>query len=298
MYKILLFYKYTKIEDPGKFRDAQMALCRALNLKGRMIVASEGVNGTFEGTAEDIKKYGEHLKSDPLFADVHLKISDGDGSAFPKLSIKARNEIVATHLVDDDIDPTKLTGKYITAEELYDLIHSEKEFYIVDMRNDYETEVGYFENSIFPNLINFRYLPEVLPKLAHLKDKTIVTVCTGGVRCEKASGFLVKNGFNNVYQLYGGIVTYMEKYPNEDFIGKLYVFDNRVVMGFNTNDPKHKIVGKCTNCGQPSEHFINCKNDYCHRHFICCQNCLKGEKNIFCPMGCRDYSKEHPEAFQ
>lgn len=299
MYKIILFYKYTNIANPEALKKSQMELCKKLNLTGRMIIAKEGINATLEGTEDNINTYKETLQNDPFFANIHFKISDGTGQAFPKLSIKVRSEIVATHLENDDVDPTKLTGKYILAEELYDWIHNKtKEFYIVDMRNDYETDVGYFENSIFSGMSNFRKLPEALEKLEHLKNKTIVTVCTGGVRCEKASGFLVKHGFTDVYQLFGGIVTYMERYPNEDFVGKLYVFDNRLVMGFNTNDPKHKIVGKCAKCGKQSEHFINCKDQFCHRHFICCEECLNGEKNILCPMGCRDYSDEHPETFK
>lgn len=142
------------------------------------------------------------------------------------------------------------------------------------MRNDYEQLVGMFKNSIPSGMVYFRDLPNILPKLEHLRNETVLTVCTGGVRCEKASGFLVQKGFNDVYQLYGGIVTYMEKYPNEDFLGKLYVFDQRVVMGFNTDDPKHVVIGRCDKCGEVSENYVNCADDLCHRHFICCEGCL------------------------
>jgi UPF0176 protein len=106
------------------------------------------------------------------------------------------------------------------------------------------------------------------------------------VRCEKASGFLVTHGFTDVYQLWGGIVTYMEKYPNEDFHGQLYVFDGRITMGFNLDDPKRVIVGRCEACDNPSEHYINCGNNDCHRHFICCADCLHGAESILCPKGC------------
>lgn len=297
---IILFYKYTPIADPEKLRDEQMTLCKSLGMKGRMIVAYEGINGTFEGTEEHIEMYVKDLLSHPEFVDIHIKRSEGTGNAFPKLSIKVRPEIVATHLEERDIDPNKMTGKYLTAEELHEWFHpstssGKKEFYIVDMRNDYEQAVGVFRNSLHSGMGNFRDLPKVLDSLEHLKGKTILTVCTGGVRCEKASGFLVANGFADVYQLYGGIVTYMEKYPGEDFLGSLYVFDNRLVMGFNMDNPKREIIGRCIVCQKPSEHFINCLDGYCHRHFICCENCLRGEKAILCPMGCRDYSSEHPE---
>jgi UPF0176 protein len=208
--------------------------------------------------------------------------------------------------------PNVVTGKYLMPEELHEWIWGEhdcvnphpsplprgegnqrkvknyKEFYIIDMRNDYEVRSGYFENSIFPGLDNFRNLKDSLPKLEHLKNKTIVTVCTGGVRCEKASGFLVTQGFNDVYQLQGGIVSYMEKYPNQDFKGKLYVFDNRITMGFNVDSPEHQVVGKCEGCARPSDNYVNCVDNYCHRHFIECLECFEKFKGL-CPMGCREY---------
>ena len=294
-YTILLFYKYTPIEDTEKLQEEQKALCKKLGLKGRMIIATEGMNATLEGTTDAANTYVADLIARPGFADIHIKRSAGTGTAFPKLSVKVRPEIVATHLGEKDIDPTKITGKHITAEELHEWFRTGKEFYIVDMRNDYEQAVGIFRGSIASGMKNFRDLPEVLKSLDHLKDKTILTVCTGGVRCEKASGFLVANGFTDVNQLYGGIVTYMEKYPGEDFVGSLYVFDNRLVMGFHMDDPNREIIGRCAVCDSPSEHFINCKDGFCHRHFIACEECLSGQESMLCPMGCRDYSSEHPE---
>lgn len=293
-YKVLLFYKYVEIKDPEDLKNQQRELCLKLNLKGRIIIAKEGINATLEGTIKNINKYCEEIKKE--FKDIHLKLSDGTGNAFPKLSIKIRPEIVAADL-KSDINPNNITGKYLTADKLHDWINSKKEFYIVDMRNEYEQKTGYFEGSILSNLEQFRDLPKFLPQIKHLKDKTILTVCTGGVRCEKASGFLIKHGFKNVYQLYGGIVTYMEKYPGEDFKGSLYVFDERLIMGFNMDDPKREIVGRCANCNKLSENFINCTDDFCHRHFIACINCVDKKNQMYCPMGCRDYSKEHPEIF-
>lgn len=292
-FKIILFYKYVTIDNPQALVEEQRNVCQKLNLKGRMIIAKEGINATLEGFEENIQKYVELIQADKRFKDTHFKISDGTGNAFPKLSVKVRPEIVASGL---DLNPNETSGKYITAEQLHEWINSKKEFYIVDMRNDYEQKVGYFANSILSGMKSFKDLPKLLPKLKHLKGKTIITVCTGGVRCEKASGFLVENGFSDVYQLYGGIVTYMEKYPNENFLGSLYVFDNRLVMGFNMDDPKRTVIGICAKCGEKSENYINCLDGFCHRHFICCKQCLDGKEAILCPMGCIDYSKIHPEA--
>lgn len=297
-YKIILFYKYVFISDPEVVAQRQREICEKLGLKGRCIIASEGINATFEGTEENIKEYIKELEKDERFLNIHFKLSYGTGFAFPKLSIKVRKEIVSLHLGVCDIDPNQITGKRLKPEELHEWFMENKaasaqgfgepkEFYIVDMRNAYEHKVGHFENSILPPIENFRDLPKVVEQIAHLKNKTVLTVCTGGVRCEKASGFLIKEGFTDVYQLDGGIVSYMEKYPNEDFQGKLYVFDGRVTMGFYTDDPKHKIVGKCDNCIEQSENYVNCANPICHRHFIICQKCLaKNNGKAFCPGGC------------
>ena len=282
MFQVLLYYKYTEIYDPKKFSEEHQVLCEALNLKGRIIIACEGINGTVEGSGEAIRRYMDALKDDPRFADTHFKMSVGDGKSFPKLNIKVRDEIVSSYF-GHKLDPRKTTGKYITPEELHDWIHSGKKFYIVDMRNDYEQAVGYFQNSLLTPFKNFRDLPNVLLLLKDLKGEIMVTVCTGGVRCEKASGFLVENGFKDVYQLYGGIVSYMEKYPNEDFLGKLYVFDGRVTMGFNLDSPDHKVVGKCKFCSSPAENYYDCKNIHCQgsRHFISCETCIK-ENQGYC----------------
>jgi UPF0176 protein len=287
-FQVLLYYQYVEIADPKKFFLDQKALCEKLGLTGRIIIAKEGINGTVEGTLENTEKYIKIMQKDSRFKETHFKKSEGNGKAFPKLSIKVRDDIVSSAISDLNLDPRKVTGKYITPEELHDWINSKKKFFIVDMRNDYEQAVGYFQSSLLAPFKNFRDLPKVLPELENLKDETIVTVCTGGVRCEKASGFLVENGFNDVYQLYGGIVSYMEKYPNEDFLGKLYVFDNRVTMGFNVEDNKHVIVGKCRFCKAPAEEYYDCKYLHCQkkRHFISCDSCIEKTAG-FCSKECR-----------
>ncbi len=272
-YEIILFYKYVHIDDPARLVKEQKALQERLDLKGRTLIAPEGINATIEGRREDIAEYLNFFLSDPRFATTHIKRSPGTGTAFPKTMVKLRSEIVTLGLGECDIDPNKVTGKRLLPEELHDWLNTTKEFYIIDMRNAYEHIFGHFENSIQPAMDNFRDLPKFVESLSHLKEKTVLTVCTGGVRCEKASGYLVSQGFSDVYQLDGGIVSYMEKYPNENFLGKLYVFDNRITMGFFTDDPKHQIVGKCIVCDAPSERLTNCHNHDCHRQLIACEAC-------------------------
>lgn len=264
----------------------QKNICNKLGLKGRILISGEGINGTLEGTNENVEKYCEYIETVPELSDMVFKRSPGNGHAFPKLSVKAREEVVTSGFGTLGDTENRITGKYLKPEELKAWINSGREFYIVDMRNDYEQKSGYFEGSILSNIPNFRDLPEFLPKISHLKGKKILTVCTGGVRCEKASGYLMENGFNNVYQLEGGIHSYMEKYPNEDFKGKLYVFDGRILVGFNTEDSKHVTVATCEKCGEKSENYINCAYNGCHRHFIVCADCNARNKG-FCNMKCR-----------
>lgn len=286
-YTIILFYKYVHIENPEQLRLDQIILCTNLNMKGRTIIAHEGINGTFEGPTESIEKYIEIMKSDERFADVDFKTSPGTGEAFPKLKIKVRDEIVTTNLGSDDVDPNQMTGYHMTPEELYKTIHSDEKYYIVDMRNDYEQEVGMFHGSIRSGMKNFRDLAETAKKLSDLKDEKIITVCTGGIRCEKASGYLIKKGFKNVSQLKGGMHRYLEAFDGEDFDGRLYVFDNRVTM-----DPfkKHTVIGRCftEGCEIHTEKYFNCANKQCNKHILCCTRCRYDENTAFCCDMCKN----------
>lgn len=290
-YQILLFYKYVLIKEPEKVRDWMFEIATDLNLKGRFIIAREGINITLEGTISNTEIFIQKLQSDERFQNIHFKKSEGSGAAFPRLSVKVRPEIVSLKLGVCDIDPNQTTGQYLKPEELHNWIKESKEFFIVDMRNVYEHSVGRFKDSICPPMNNFRDLPKVVKKIKHLKNKTVVTVCTGGIRCEKASGYLISQGFKDVYQLSGGIVSYMEKYPNEDFEGKLYVFDGRVAMGFYTDDSKHKVIGRCEACGIASENFVNCRLG-CKKKFILCLDCqadqLQHSPETYCPNGCQN----------
>ena len=288
MHTIILFYKYIHIENPEELRKSQLGLSLRFNLKGRVIVAEEGINATLEGTAENIDEYLKQFLVDKRFAYTDIKKSVGTGNAFPKLKVKVRPEIVSLHL-EDDIDPNQITGKHLKPEELKKWYEDGRELYVIDMRNDYEFNVGRFKNSRLIPVQNFRDLPAMLrkamqtgiPKVSSgiwdLQDKTVLAVCTGGVRCEKASGLLIREGFKDVYQLDGGIVRYMEKFPAQEFQGSLYVFDNRITMDFDSKE-KHVVVGKCDKCAASSERYVNCKNPKCNKHFICCEDCSEEEK--------------------
>lgn len=286
-FQVLLYYKYVSIDNPEQVRDDQRLLCQFLTIKGRIIIAKEGINGTIEGLHADTENYIKQMEKSIYFKGITYKKSIGTGQSFSKLSVRFRPEIVTTGILE--LNPNSRTGTYITAQELHRWFVEKKEFYIVDMRNEYEYASGHFDNFVPSGLKNFFQLREVLPRLAHLKNKTIITVCTGGIRCEKASGFLVENGFKDVYQLKDGIQTYMQMYPNQHFKGKLYVFDKRLTIGFNTDDPSHEIVGTCRHCQKKCDTYVNCEYYICHRHYICCGDCIDKETGFaFCDSVCKE----------
>lgn len=295
-YQILLYYKYTHVADPEGFVKWHKDICEQLGFKGRILIAEEGINGTLEGLKENTEKYVELLHAqngtEGTFGDfstVAFKTSPGTalGTAFPKMKVKARKEVVSLGLDrygEEDVDPNKTTGIHLEPEELKRWYESGEDFEIIDMRNNYEFKVGHFKNSINPEMENFRDLPKVLQeseKLAQIKKaseegKKILTVCTGGIRCEKASGYIIKKGFKNVYQLHGGMHKFMEKYPGEDFLGSLYVFDNRETADFMEHKPggERVVVGKCDVCQTTTEAYTNCANIECHLKMLCCEGCL------------------------
>jgi len=279
-YKILLFYKYVSLENTQQVADWQRGLCTRLKLTGRIIIAKEGINATVEGTRKAVEEYWSQFIADSRFADTHLKTSFGTGSAFPRLSIKIRSELVSLKLGDEDFDPNELTGKRVTPDNLHEWFEKKEDFIIIDMRNDYEHRIGHFDKSVMPSMKAFRELPHLVNEFENLKNKKVITVCTGGVRCEKASGYLVKKGFKDIYQLDGGIVSYMEKYPKGYWNGSLYTFDGRVAMDFDNG--KHDIIGRCKHCESPTEMYVDCADPTCHIHYLSCESCLKKTDYIPC----------------
>lgn len=253
MYKVLLFYKYVTIKNAPELMVYFRGVCEALSLKGRIIIAEEGINGTLEGKTDSTEKFLEIFLADRRFKNIDVKKSEGMGNAFPKLSIKVRDEIVSTKF-PKSIDPRKKTGKPLKAEEFHSWYESGKDFVVIDMRNSYEIKSGHFEKTIDPGLVASRDLPNVIEKLRIHQDKTIVTTCTGGVRCEKMSAYLLKEGFKDVYQLHNGMHSYMEKYPGKHFKGTLYTFDNRKVMDFGR---EREVIGKCEDCTAATEDYYD-----------------------------------------
>ena len=266
-YRVLLYYNYTKIENPEIFAKEHLAFCRSIGLKGRILVAEEGINGTVSGTIEDTQKYMDWMHNDERFKETWFKIDEAEGHAFRKMFVRARKELVALNL-DEDVDPLRLTGEYLDPKAFKEALLDEDTI-VLDARNDYEFDLGHFRGAIRPDIRNFRDLPQwIRENKEKFMDKKVVTYCTGGIRCEKFSGWLLREGVENVSQLHGGIAMYGKdpEVQGELWDGKMYVFDDRISVEINHVDKK--VIGKDWFDGTPCERYINCANPFCNRQII------------------------------
>ncbi len=283
----LSFYKYAHIENPELFRNQFYRLLDEVGVFGRIYVSGEGVNGQISVPTANFEDFKKSLYSVPFLDGCRLNIAiDDDGKSFFKLKIKVRGKIVADGLDDKSFDVTK-RGHHLNARE-YNALTDDPDTIVVDMRNHYESEVGFFENAIRPDVVTFREaLPLVEDMLANKKDQNIVMYCTGGIRCEKASAYYLHRGFKNVFMVDGGIIEYTRQckeqgLPNK-FIGKNFVFDER--LGERISG---EVVAKCHQCGQPCDTHVNCANDACHLLFIQCDECAEKYHNC-CSSQCAEF---------
>ncbi len=265
-FRVLLYYRYVHIPDPAAYQKTHVALCESLELRGRIIVGSEGINGTVSGTTENTLRYQSAMRADPLTADLEFKIDTAHGHVFPKLSVKVRSEIVTLGLPGEkDIDPNELSGDRLSPREFFEKMQEEN-VVVIDGRNDYEAELGHFKNAICPPIRNFREFPDWLKENEEsLRGRKILTYCTGGIRCEKLSGYLRREGFDEVYQLDGGIVKYGKdpEVRGRDFEGLCYVFDQRVGVEVNHTESR-KIITRCRYCGAEESRYGNCRWPDCN----------------------------------
>ncbi|MFJ7508566.1 rhodanese-related sulfurtransferase [Peribacillus simplex] len=267
-YRVLLYYLYVPIENHEEFAAEHLAACKALELKGRILVASEGINGTVSGTIEQTNQYMDMMKSDSRFADIVFKIDEADGHAFKKMHVRPRNELVTLRL-EEDINPNRTTGQYLSPKEFFEQMQDENTI-VLDARNDYEYDLGHFRGAIKPEITNFRELPDWVQENRQMfEGKKILTYCTGGIRCEKFSGWLVEEGFEDVSQLHGGIATYGKdpEVQGELWDGQMYVFDERIAVPINQKE--HVIVGRDIYSGEPCERYVNCANPECNKKILC-----------------------------
>ena len=291
-HQVLLYYHYVKIDDPQTVREEHLSYCKELGLLGRIFISHEGINGTVSGTIDQTTAYMSMMQNHPYFKGIDFKIDETDEHVFKKMHVRVKNELVNFSL-EDDINPLEITGKYVEPAEFYKGLQDPNTI-VIDARNTYEYDVGHFRGAIRPEIETFRELPNWIR--AHkdmLKGKKILTYCTGGVRCEKFSGWLKREGFEDVGQLHGGIVTYGRDplAKGQLWDGNCYVFDKRLSVPIN--QVEHIIVGKDYFTGEPCERYINCANPECNKQIIaseasehlhlggCCEACTNHPRNRY-----------------
>jgi UPF0176 protein len=295
--KIILYYGFAPVADPETLKLWQKTLCESLGLKGRIIVSKHGINGTLGGDMSALKKYVRETKQFPGFGKIDFKWSEGTGHDFPRLSVKNRKELVAFTAPDEiQVEKSGVTngGKHLKPVEVNKLVEERgDEVVFFDGRNAFEAKIGKFKNAIVPNTDTTHDFIQELEsgKYDHLKDKPIVTYCTGGIRCEILSAVMMNRGFKEIYQIQGGIVRYGETFKDKGlWEGSLYVFDERMTMDFSDET---KVIGECEACGGATKNFVNCANLGCKDLVLLCESCAATPENLVCkPTHTRGRSKE------
>lgn len=292
--KVLLYYRFTPIADPQAMMLWQKTLCEGLGIKGRILVSPHGINGTVGGDMSALKKYVKQTKKYPGFRGIDFKWSEGTGNEFPRLSVKAKKELVAFGNPGEiKVDENGVVGGGVHLKPFQvDQLVAERgdDVIFFDGRNSFEAKIGKFKNAIVPDVTSSQQFVEEIEsgKYDHLKDKPIVTYCTGGIRCEILSVVMKNRGFNEVYQIDGGIVRYGNKFGNDGlWEGSLYTFDNRLSIDFAANPA---LIGECDNCKAPTRQFYNCTTASCHQLALLCEPCGADSSSRACP---HDPSKQH-----
>ncbi|RFA07851.1 hypothetical protein B7R54_00455 [Subtercola boreus] len=285
--KIILFYVFAPLPDPDALRLWQRDLCESLGLRGRILLSAQGINATLGGELDAVKKYLRKTREYPAFKGVDVKWSEGSGLDaagrsldFPRLSVKVRDEIVSFGAPDElVVDDRGVVGggTRLSPPELHALVDQQRlagdDVVFFDGRNAFEAQIGQFEGAVVPSVANTREFVAELDSGAydHLKDKPVVTYCTGGIRCEVLSSLMVSRGFSNVYQLDGGIVRYGETYGDAGlWKGSLYVFDDRMSVDFT---PDARPIGSCVHCRASTSHMQNCADLACRTQLVVCAAC-------------------------
>lgn len=291
--RIVLFYGFTPIADPDAVRLWQRALCEKLGLTGRILISKDGINATVGGELNAVKQYVKTTREYKGFHGIDVKWSDGGAADFPRLSVKVRDEIVSFGAPGElkvNEDGVVGGGTHLKPEELHELVDAKKqsgeEVVFFDGRNAFEAQIGKFKDAIVPDVATTHDFIKELDsgKYDSLKDKPVVTYCTGGIRCEVLSSLMVNRGFKEVYQLDGGIVRYGETFKDQGlWEGSLYVFDKRMHLEFSEDA---KTIGECVRCAGPTSKFENCSNLSCRTLTLYCAECASSPETLRCPDGC------------
>lgn len=291
MQKVLLYYKFTPVKDAELLKLWQKTLCDSLNLRGRILVSPQGINGTVGGDIESLKAYIKNTKQYSGFKDILFKWSDGGRDNFPRMSVKVKKELVAFDTNEEiTVDENGVVGggvhlKPVQVNEMVEKYGEDVVFF--DGRNKYEAKVGRFKNAVVPDTRTSRDFKRELDsgKYDDLKDKKVITYCTGGVRCELLSAMMKQRGFEDVYQIDGGIVKYGEAYGDDGlWEGNLYVFDGRMGMNFSDHAA---TIGHCIHCDGPTSNYENCALPSCNELVLICESCHQDPEKLYHSTACR-----------
>lgn len=290
-YSILAFYFLDPIEDPQDLVEGHKKFFENRDIRSRIYISEQGINAQMSAKNEDGAAYRDWLAQiDPRFASIHFKIDSYHEHAFPKQCVKYRKQLVGFDLSWD----LKKGGEHVSPEKWKEMMESDEEYLFLDIRNDYEYDVGHFEGAQKVPCKNFREFPEYIQKLkkeVDPKNKKVMMCCTGGIRCEIFSAYMTEEGFDEVYQLDGGIINYGHKVGSAHWKGKLFVFDDRMCIPIS--EEENDTVGKCHQCEGEAEHYYNCANMDCNKLFLCCEACLKKEQGC-CSSNCTEAPRLRP----
>ena len=296
MQKILLYYKFTPIKDPDAIRLWQKSLTDSLNLRGRILISAQGINGTVGGELEDLKTYVKTTKELTGFKDIVFKWSDGGREDFPRMSVKTRRELVGFQNSDQEfeVDENGVVGggQHLKPKQLHELVEKFGDDVIFfDGRNAHEAAIGKFKNAVVPNTNTSRDFINELEsdKFDDIKNKKVVTYCTGGIRCEVISAMMKKRGFTDVYQMDGGIVKYGEEFGDDGlWEGSLRVFDDRMTIDFSDHA---SVIGECSHCKEATNNYENCAFANCNDLVLICENCKQNPDLLFHTQMCREQAQ-------
>lgn len=262
----IAYYKFVRIACPASLQDTLSSLCEKLALKGTIILAHEGINSCLAGSEASVTAFIAHMHADPRFADIDFKRSESDTQPFRRMIVKLKSEIIS--MGQPGIDPANFTGKYVEPMELKQWLDNGEKVLLVDTRNDYEVALGTFAGAINPDIKTFRTFPEwVTEALGDKKAERIVTFCTGGIRCEKATAYMRQQGFEDVYQLKGGILKYFEDtssagaqatvqiQSDSHYNGDCFVFDHRVAVDQSLKQTAHELCFACWATLSPADKY-------------------------------------------
>ena len=284
-YKVISFYKYIEIENPLSLREEIYNKCKQLDIFGRILIGEEGINCAVFGKIKYIEEFKKFILNNKLFSDLTFREQENNFKTYHKLVVRVRKEIV--HF-GHKIDVNKM-AQHISPKELKECLDKKENILLIDARNNYETAVGKFKNAKTLPIETFREFPYAINKLNLKNKEKVVLYCTGGIRCEKASAYLKQQGYENVYQLQGGIINYVNQFPDTYFEGSCFVFDDRITFKAGNN-----IIAECEICGNKCDDYINCHNLDCDKLFISCNSCQEKLKK-HCSEKCMNAKRHRKE---